>query len=168
MGRKNVKDALKPLKWLFGKWKTTEGFMKIPYEKPLPYREEISFEPDGCQPLLNYTSKSWNAETEKPEHAERGFILLKPETKNVSFILAHNRGLVSVEEGCVSNKSLEVASIGVRNLKYSFKQKIETKGIKRQYKYYDGKLHIVIYLSTNHDPTLLYEHLRATYEKGDC
>lgn len=163
MGKEKINKTLKQLKWLFGNWKAIEGFMKIPNEDPIPYYEEFKFEPDPLQAQVNYTSKSWNAETKEPIHSERGFVLIKPKTSNIAFAVAHSHGLVTLEEGCVSDEGLEVASVGIVNVGGT--DKPDTKGIKRQYKLCDDKLEIIVYVSKSDDPTFLYEHVRAIYEK---
>lgn len=160
-----AQEALKPLKWLIGKWKVTEGFMKMPGKCPVFFNEQFEFQPTTCQKKLCFNSKRCTLDTGEVMHDATGFVCIKPGTTNISFAIAHNHGIVTLEEGCCSctEGSLEVASTHVSG--FSFGKKPETKGIKRQLKYYDGKLQVIVYLVTGDEPTLLFEHIRASCEK---
>lgn len=93
-----VHPALQPLEWLRGKWRSigTEG--SYPTIKPFEYEEEIEFTSLG-QPMLTYEATSWHPQTQKPMHLESGYLRIKPGTRDVSFMVAHNFGLTSLEEG---------------------------------------------------------------------
>lgn len=159
-----AKDILKPLRWLTGKWVSKEGFVKMPGKDLVYFKEEFKFEPTKCQKKLTFDSKRVNLENNKHMHEATGYVFIKPGTTNVNFTVAHDHGVVTVEDGCCCEGSLEVASIYVSNL--SFAKKPEMKGLKRQYKYYDGKLQVIVYIVTGDDPTLLFEHVRASFTKA--
>lgn len=90
--------AIQPLEWLIGKWKSVQAEGAYPSVKPFTYEEEIEFISLG-QPMLNYVSTSWHATNLNPMHLESGYLRIKPGTKDVSFVVAHNFGLTSIEEG---------------------------------------------------------------------
>lgn len=93
-----VHPTLQPLEWIIGKWKTVKTDGAYPTIQPFTYEEEISFKSLG-QPMLNYVSNSWHPIKLNPMHLETGYLRIKPGTKNVSFMVAHNFGLTSLEEG---------------------------------------------------------------------
>lgn len=158
-----AKDVLKPLKWLIGKWVSKEGFMKMPGRDLVHFKEEFQFEPSACKKKLVFDTKRFTLDTNESMHEATGFVIIKPGTSNLSFALAHDHGVITVEEGCCAEGSLEVASIYVST--FSSACKPELLGIKRQYKYYDGHLQVIAYVVNSDDPTLLFEHIRASFEK---
>lgn len=93
-----IHPAIQPLEWLIGKWRTVDAEGTYPSVKPFTYEEEIEFASLG-QPMLNYVSTSWHSTNLNPMHLESGYLRIKPGTKEVSFIAAHNFGLTSIEEG---------------------------------------------------------------------
>lgn len=93
-----VHPALQPLEWLRGKWRSLETEGSYPTIKPFDYQEEIEFIYLG-QPMLNYVATSWSRINLKPMHFESGYLRIKPDTKDVSFMIAHNFGITSIEEG---------------------------------------------------------------------
>lgn len=111
MKRSPMHEALKSLAWLEGTWKTENyGSGKYPTIKDFSYCEEISFTSIG-QPMFNYTAQSWHPEAKKPMHRETGFLKVIPGTNKISFVLAHNFGLASIEEGEVTEKVINLKTI---------------------------------------------------------
>ena len=47
-------EALKPLSWLFGKWRSEQGMGKYPTIQDFTYIEEAEFSPIGMQPNVEY------------------------------------------------------------------------------------------------------------------
>nr|CAH7735078.1 unnamed protein product [Callosobruchus chinensis] len=92
-----IHDSLNPLKFLIGTWKSVSAKGAYPTISPFTYCEEISFESLG-QPMLNYTSKTWHPEKGNPMHLESGYLRIFPGS-NISFMVAHNFGLTTLEEG---------------------------------------------------------------------
>lgn len=88
---KAINEAVKPLQWLIGKWKSTDGKGVFPNIAPFTYGEQIEFFSLG-QPLLNYCSYSWHPERGAAMHLESGFLRIKPGTNQVAFMVAHNFG----------------------------------------------------------------------------
>lgn len=81
-----------------GKWRTVQAEGTYPSIQPFTYQEEIEFKSVG-QPMLNYVSTSWHPTKLNPMHLESGFLRIKLGTGDVSFMVAHNFGLTSLEEG---------------------------------------------------------------------
>lgn len=93
-----IHPALEPLEWLIGKWRAVRTMGTYPSIKPFSYEEELDFVSLG-QPMLNYASISWHSTNFNPMHLESGYLRIKPGTKEVSFMVAHNFGITSLEEG---------------------------------------------------------------------
>jgi len=159
-----VHDAIKPLSWLLGKWKSTQASGKYPTIKDFSYTEELEFSHVG-QPILEYKLSSFNATTGAPMHREHGFLRMKPGTNEVALFSAHNMGLAGMEEGLVKNDehenelTVETTSLG----RMSFGSAPAVKRIKRQLTRTGDKLEQIMYMETAN--TDLTEHLRAIYEK---
>lgn len=90
--------AVQPLEWLIGKWKSVHAEGAYASVNSFSFEEEIQFISLG-QPMLNYVSSSWHPTRLNPMHLESGYLRIKPETKEVSFMVSHNFGLTSIEEG---------------------------------------------------------------------
>jgi len=86
-----VHEALDQISWLIGRWVSESGSGQFPTIDSFKYCEQIEFRSLG-QPLLQYEATSWNPETKNVMHMESGFLCVKPGSKEVSFILAHNFG----------------------------------------------------------------------------
>jgi hypothetical protein len=87
-----VSKSVELLKWLFGTWRCEKSRHGIyPTIKGFNYDEGIIFENVG-QPMLNYRSFSWHAEKKSPIHFECGYLKVKPDTNEVSFLLSLNFG----------------------------------------------------------------------------
>lgn len=101
---KEIHPSLAPLEWIMGKWRSVQAKGFYPTIQPFTYNEEIEFISVG-QPMLNYVSNSWNSSNSKPMHLERGFLRIVPNSNKVSFMVAHNFGLTSLEEGSIKIKN---------------------------------------------------------------
>lgn len=111
MKRLPLHEALKPLAWLEGTWKIENcGSGKYPTIKDFNYCEEINFTSIG-QPMFNYTAQSWHPESKKPMHRETGFLKVIPGTNKVSLVLTHSFGLATIEEGEVTEETINLKSI---------------------------------------------------------
>lgn len=156
-----VQEALKPLNWLIGKWISISAKGSYPTIKPFQYNEEIEFTSIG-QPMLNYSLRSWNPETQKPMHFEFGFLRIKPGTNKVAFMVAHNFGLTSLEEGTVGDNELKVTSTQVSRMSFAVDPAVI--GIERHFKLAGDTLECIISMETENIP--LTEHLKIIYKKG--
>lgn len=160
---KTLHEALKPLSWITGKWKSVSANGFYPTIKPFTYCEEITFTCKG-QPLLNYDSYSWNPEKNIPMHLESGFLRINPGTNEVSFMLAHNFGVTTLEEGVVEEKCLHIKSQCNQINRMSFSKEPYVVGTERSYILKgDDELHYTFRMETTKTP--LTDHLNVVYKK---
>lgn len=152
--------ALSPLKFLIGTWKSTSAKGEFPTIKNFSYDEILTFEEIG-QPLLNYTSKSKIGE--RPMHLESGFLRINPGTDEVAFLVSHNFGICSIEEGKVKSTKIELESTSIARLTFA-KQPHVTKLRRTLSLLEDGKLEITTDMATTTVPELK-NHLIVLYEK---
>lgn len=158
-------EALEPLRWLMGRWKSVSAKGKYPTIKPFTYCEEMEFLSIG-QPMLNYKSITWHPEDKRPMHLESGHLRINPACiGDVSLLVSHNFGLVSLEEGTVSNNNMNLKSTAIARMKFA-KDPAVTELV-RTYQFCPDtdRLHLIVYMATT--KTELSEHLRIEYEK-DC
>ncbi|KAJ8963298.1 hypothetical protein NQ318_018767 [Aromia moschata] len=163
-----IHEALSPLKWMIGKWRSVSADGFYPTIQPFSFCEEISFTSVG-QPILNYSSLSWHPVKQSPMHLESGFLRIKPGTNDVSFMVAHNFGLTTLEEGMtyiinssVAGNVLQMKSTNIGRM--SFGKEPRVLEIIRCYKLVEeGKLEHTLQMATSNTP--LCQHLRVVYEK---
>lgn len=163
MNPKPAHAALEPIKFLLGTWRSISAHGKFAERvAPFVYCEQLEFTTCG-QPMLNYTSTSWHAVDKYPMHMETGFMRIIPNTNNVNLFLAHNFGLTTIEEGFVVETSLKLKSTSVSRSPNVKTPKVL--GIERNLTLLDdGKLQLVLYMSTNEVPEMT-QHLAVIYEK---
>lgn len=160
MQAKDINPALKPISWLIGKWKSTSAKGTYPTIDPFEYCEEIEFTSIG-QPMLNYSSVTWHPENKNPMHLESGFLRIKPGTGDVAFMVAHNFGLTTIEEGTVDGKEVKLKSTEISRM--SFAKEPAVCSVERTIKLHDDCLHISVLMQTSKSD--LTQHLNATYQK---
>uniref|UniRef100_A0A1B6DRQ0 THAP4-like heme-binding domain-containing protein n=1 Tax=Clastoptera arizonana TaxID=38151 RepID=A0A1B6DRQ0_9HEMI len=153
-------ESVKPISWLIGKWVSSSGKGIYPTIQPFSYCEEIEFASLG-QPLLNYKAHTWHPEKKSPMHLESGFLRIKPGTNQLAFMVAHNFGLTSLEEGEVVGTEISLKSSHISRMAFA-KDPAVTK-IERVIKLYNNELCQVVYMET--EKTGLTEHLRIIYKK---
>ncbi|XP_052867683.1 peroxynitrite isomerase THAP4-like [Anopheles cruzii] len=158
-----IHEALKPIQWLIGTWESVTAQGSFPTIRDFSYNEVIKFESLG-QPLLNYEARSKNPISGNPMHLESGFLRIKPGTNEVAFMVAHNFGLVVLEEGTASDSGLQLTSKSVDRM--SFAKDPAVKAIQKTYRLNaDGTLEIQTAMETSSTP--LTNHLIAVYKKKD-
>ncbi|XP_072941353.1 peroxynitrite isomerase THAP4-like [Epargyreus clarus] len=158
-----VHEALKPIAWLSGRWVTEAGRGSFPNLTDFSYNEELEFICIG-QPMFNYMSTSMHPEKHIPMHQERGFLRIRPETNELAFIVSHNFGLASLEEGTVDADKKEIRLKTVNITRMSFTKPPHVKSFKREIRLIaPDTLEIVLFMETDHTP--LSEHLKAIYKK---
>lgn len=160
----DLHPALEPMKWLIGKWKSTAADCILDSGDKIQYSEEITFSSLG-QPMLNYQSYSWHPVRKNPMHLESGFLRVKPETNNLAFMVAHNFGLTTVEEGFIEDGGkikLESKDIG----RMSFSKDPSVTALRRELSYDSEKdeLNIITYMATTKSP--MFEHLKVVYRRA--
>ncbi|KAK5647515.1 hypothetical protein RI129_002407 [Pyrocoelia pectoralis] len=157
-----AKQIIEPLDWLIGKWKsiTAKGF--YPTIQPFNYCEEMEFQYIG-QPILNYSAVTWNSLDGLPMHLERGFLRINPGTCNIAFMVSHNRGLVSLEEGTLDLNQLNLRSKFIASM--PFVRQPPAMEISRSYTFCPNtkKMKFTMCLGTTNTP--LTEHLNVEYQK---
>ncbi|XP_018578632.1 uncharacterized protein LOC108916813 [Anoplophora glabripennis] len=142
-------------------WRSLKAVVNYPTMKcPINFEEKLSFTSFG-QPLLNYRSITWNAETGSPMQLESGFLHIDKDGTSIALIAAQNFGVAVVEEGLVVGNTIITNSSCIGHMKF-VKQKIVT--IQRCYKLNEnGQLDYCVMLETPQTP--LTQHIAACYEK---
>jgi len=107
-----IPEMLKPISWLVGVWESKTGTGGFPNLSDFKYNEKVEFSYCGKQPLLAYSGSSSHPERGNPMHLERGFLRARGE-KSLSFMVAHNFGLATVEEGTVNDRVIVFKSSSV-------------------------------------------------------
>lgn len=102
--------ALEPIKFLIGTWQSTRARGHFPEINDFSYDETITFEEIG-QPLLNF--KSVSKIGQRPMHLESGFLKINPGTSQLSFLVAHNFGICTIEEGRVEGTTITLESTDI-------------------------------------------------------
>ncbi|KAF5303628.1 hypothetical protein FQA39_LY09875 [Lamprigera yunnana] len=147
-----------------GRWKSISAKGYYPTIKPFTYNEEMEFVSVG-QPILNYKSTTWHPEEKKPMHLESGFLRINPNCPNdVSFMVSHNFGIVSLEEGTLNGNTMNLRSTAISRMHFGKLPAVTE--IARSYQFCPDtkRLELIVSMSTTNTPQLT-EHLRITYEK---
>ncbi|XP_045781951.1 peroxynitrite isomerase THAP4-like [Maniola jurtina] len=156
-------EALGPISWLAGRWVTEDGRGCFPNIPEFQYHEELQFTCIG-QPMFNYMSISKHPEKGTPMHQERGFLRIKPGTNDLAFLVSHNFGLTSHEEGHIDPEKKEIKLTTVNISRMSFAKPPVVKKFIRELKLVaPNKLEVLLYMETDNTP--LTEHLKAMYSK---
>lgn len=158
-----IHESLAPVSFLVGKWQTVDMAKGVyPTIEPFQYHEEIEFVSVG-QPVLNYYSKTRHSVSLKPMHLESGYLRVKPGTSEVAFMVAHNFGLTSMEEGYAIDNILSLESKDI--LRMSFGKDPAVAKICRSYTYDENadELNFCLKMETTNTP--LQDHLSATYKR---
>ncbi|CAK1587752.1 unnamed protein product [Parnassius mnemosyne] len=159
----NINEAMKPISWLAGRWFTEHGRGSFPNLKEFEYHEELEFLCVG-QPMFNYISTSRHPETGTPMHQERGFLRINPGTNQLAFIVSHNFGLSTIEEGHFDADKKEIKLQTVNVARTSFAKPPHVQSFKREIRLLSpDTLEIVLFMKT--DDTPMSEHLKAVYNK---
>lgn len=114
--------------------------------------------------MLNFSSLSRHPEKQTPMHQERGFLRIKPDSNQVAFVVSHNFGLTSLEEGTHNAEKKEIVLETVNLTRISFAKPPHVKSIKRVLRLVEpDTLEVTLYMET--DSTPLTQHLQAVYKK---
>lgn len=152
-------ELVKPLKWLIGRWNSIKAVVSYPTMCPLNYGEVLCFTWNG-QPLLCYSSKTFQLKDKSPIHLESGFVRIDV-NKNVSLLTAQNFGITTVEEGKAGDQFLFVKSKVLGNTKFI---KTEVCALTRCYKLNEhGQLIYSLKMQTK--DVALTDHCYALYER---
>lgn len=116
------------------------------------------------QPMYNFSSISRHPETQRPMHQERGFLRIKPDTNQLAFVLSHNFGLTSLEEGTHNPENKEIVLETVNLTRISFAKPPHVKKLKRVLRLIGpNELEVILYMETENTP--MTQHLRAVYNR---
>ncbi|CAH2100681.1 unnamed protein product [Euphydryas editha] len=163
MSTEEIHEALAPISWLAGRWVTENGEGQFPNLKDFYYHEELEFICIG-QPMFNYISISKHPEFKKPIHQERGFLQINPGTNDLAFIISHNFGVTSLEEGSVDPWKKEIKLVTSNLARISFSKPPHVKKFTREIRLlHFNMLEVILYMETCNSP--LSEHLKAIYIK---
>ncbi|XP_053618946.1 peroxynitrite isomerase THAP4-like [Plodia interpunctella] len=158
-----IHEALTPISWLSGRWSTKDGHGTYPNISDFKYHEDIEFICIG-QPMYNFSSLSKHPEKQTPMHQERGFLRIKPGTNELAFMVSHNFGLTSHEEGTCDVEKKEIVLETVTINRMSFAKPPVVKKFKRIMKLVmPDTLEVTLFMETENTP--LSEHLKAVYKK---
>lgn len=153
--------TITPLIWLMGRWKAVNAEGSYPTIESFKYSDEISFKYIG-QPMLIYSSYSTNPKNGKPMHLESGFLKIQPGTNNIAFIVAHNFGVTSIEEGSITESSMKCVSTEISRI--SFAKEPAVVKITREFILKEnGDLEVFVNMETS--KSQLTQHLHAVYQK---
>jgi hypothetical protein len=97
-----------PFGALAGTW-SGEGAGSYPTIQPFGYREELVIEAVPGRPVAHWRSRTRDAATGEPRHAESGFVRSVGEG-GVEFVVAHSFGIVEVGTGTFTGDRLDVDS----------------------------------------------------------
>ncbi|CAE1323765.1 THAP4 [Acanthosepion pharaonis] len=154
-------DAIKPLEWLLGSWYSTNGEGGFPTISTFKYGEKLQFHHVG-QPNIQFSAYAWHLESKKPLHRELGFIRIKPGTNEVAWLGAQNLGLVEIEEGMVTGKTMHLESHTIGRL--TFAREPITKKIVRKFSRVGDTLEQTVYMRTSNTEEMT-KHLQISYQK---
>lgn len=152
--------ALQPLEFLIGTWQSTSAKGQFPNINDFSYDETITFEEIG-QPLLNF--KSVSKIGERPMHLESGFLKITPGTNQLAFLVSHNFGICTIEEGKVDGTHVTLESTEV--VRTSTAKKPNVTKLNRSIRLIeDGQLEIKTEMATSAVPEPT-NHLVVVYKK---
>jgi hypothetical protein len=97
-----------PFADLAGTW-SGEGAGSYPTIQPFGYREELVIEPVPGRPVAHWRSRTRDAATGEPRHAESGFLRSVGDGQ-VELVVAHSFGIVEVGTGTFTGDRLETES----------------------------------------------------------
>ncbi|CAM1292582.1 THAP4 (predicted) [Pycnogonum litorale] len=161
-----VHESIKQLEWLLGEWHSDDGSAKYPNTKPVTYSETVTFSQVG-QPVINFQSYSHDGETKKPMHLESGFLRIQPDKRDkVSFLVAHNFGLTTIEEGDLNVRKISMVSTEVSSCQRPKSRKVaHVMKVERSFELVEDGTVLVQILNMETDTQRMQPHLYARYKK---
>jgi len=100
-----------PFEWLAGAWQGA-GEGSYPTIEPFRYTEELTVEPVRGRPVAHWRSRTRDAATGEPRHAESGFLRSTPD--GVELVVAHSFGIVETATGTAGDGVLDLHSLGLQ------------------------------------------------------
>jgi len=157
-----IPELLKPISWLVGTWETKTGVGYYPTISNFGYHETVEFRYCGKQPLLAYSGSSSHPERGNPMHLESGFLRSR-DGDSLAFMVAHNFGLATVEEGSVKDRIIVLKSTSVGRMTGAKDPCVIE--IERKFTLVDENTLIQELSMATSNTTKLTEHLKATYTR---
>ncbi|KAJ6634665.1 Peroxynitrite isomerase THAP4 [Pseudolycoriella hygida] len=158
----DIPEILQGVGWIAGVWESTNGSGKFPTISEFSYNDHIEFVLCGKQPVLAYTGSSSHPERGNPMHLERGFLRARAD-KSLSFMVAHNFGLTTIEEGSVNNGVITLKSTNIGRMADAKDPQVTQ--IERSFRLVDNNtLEQELSMATSTTP-VLSKHLKATYKR---
>jgi hypothetical protein len=148
----DLHPALLKLSWLLGTWRG-HGRGDYPTVDEFSYGQEIVFSHHG-KPLLEYVSRSWTLDDQRPLAVETGYLRPQPDG-TIEAVISHGAGIVELSYGTVEGVKLELASDFVARSASA----LEVSGLHRLYGLLEGVLLYAIDMSAVGQP--LQPHLWA-------
>jgi hypothetical protein len=105
-----VTDAPHPWADLAGTWRGS-GEGSYPTIEDFAYREELVIEPVPGRPLAHWRSRTQDASSGEPRHAESGFLRMTP--AGPELVIAHGFGVVEAATGTFGDGVLLLATTSV-------------------------------------------------------
>lgn len=114
--------------------------------------------------MLNFTSTSTHPVKKTAMHQERGFLRIKPGTNKLAFMVSHNFGLTSIEEGTYNPETAEISLKAATVSRMPFAKSPKVIGYERTYRLLaPDTLEMVLSMQTENAPMTV--HLRAIYKR---
>lgn len=158
-----IPETLRPIAWIAGIWESKNGTGYYPTISDFSYNDKIEFRQCGKQPLFAYTGSSSHPERGNPMHLESGFLRAHAGTSTVSFMVAHNFGLTTVEEGCWDQSSISLKSTSIGRM--SDAKEPQVLSVERIFRLVDeNTLEQELSMATSNTPDST-KHLKATYTR---
>jgi hypothetical protein len=145
-----------PFATFAGTWRG-RGEGSYPSIEGFAYTEELVVEPVPGRPVAHWRSRTRDAGSGEPRHAESGFLRSTP--AGVELVIAHSFGIIESAAGSISPDTLEVTSDVVPGTGTA--QQVER--IERRYELDGTTLRYTVAMAAVGYPTT--HHLAATLER---
>src|SRR5918995_1803394 len=99
-----------PFAALAGTWRG-RGAGEYPTIEAFAYMEELAIEPVPGRPIAHWRSRTRDAATGEPRHAESGF--LRSTANGIELVVAHTFGIVEATAGSIDGDVLALRSTGL-------------------------------------------------------
>lgn len=147
-----------PFASLAGSWRG-RGDGSYPTIAPFRYVEELVVEPVPGRPIAHWRSRTRDAASDEPRHAESGFLRSTP--PGIELVLAHNFGLAEVAAGTFEHGVLSLSSTTIPGTATAR----QVDRIERRYVFDGDRLRYTTAMAAVGNPTGV--HLRASLARAD-
>ena len=147
-----------PFDRLAGRW-VGGGEGSYPTIESFTYTEELVVEPVPGRPLAHWRSRTRDAASGEPRHAESGFLRSTPPA--VEFVVAHGFGVVETAGGTLGDDGLTLSSLALTGTTTA--KRIDA--VERRYELDGDTLRYTVSMAAV--GVHLTHHLRATLQRAD-